>query len=81
MGALIRDITKVGFMSKSEVRDRINEIIKGEFDSGYRKGVKDEVDCIMSFGEHGEAVRKIRKQERKNMIRVIKGKKRKGIII
>ncbi len=66
---LIRDITRVDFMTKSEARRRINKLLKSQ-----RERLRDEKFSDIDFKGTREAIIKEAKQEeRENMIKVIEG--------
>lgn len=46
------------------INEKLKQARQEGFDEGYKKGVKDEVECIETSGEHSEAVDKIRSQAR-----------------
>jgi hypothetical protein len=59
---------------QKELKTFISNQIAQAYDRGYFQGVKDETECIEASGEqgeHGEAVKKIRAQERKRIVEIV----------
>jgi len=50
-----------------DIKDFIQELVDAERVEAYKQGVHDEIECIETSGEHGEAVEKIRAQERERV--------------
>jgi len=52
---------------ESRIKTFIQDLLDDERVEAYKQGVHDEVKCIETSGEHGEAVEKIRAQERERV--------------
>ncbi len=65
---LVRDITSVGFMAKSEARERLRSALTRQRQEGFKEGVKSawgELPDGMSINEFKSSLRK-KLEERKN---------------